>query len=102
MRVPTGFRLGYNAQAAVSEDQLIVATDVTQDRNDTAQLQPMVDAVLDNLDEAGAARPDAIAADTGYWNSDIDDHLDDPHGPELLVPPGPSPKRKKPALAGPI
>jgi transposase len=102
MRVPSGFRLGYNAQAAVSQDQLIVAADVTQDRNDTAQLQPMMGAVLDNLDEAAAPRPDAIAADTGYWNSDIDIDLEDPDAPELLVPPVPSPKRKKLATRGPV
>src|SRR5690606_41193655 len=42
MKTRQGFVQGYNAQAVVTEDQLIVAAAVTQDANDVGQLHPML------------------------------------------------------------
>jgi len=53
---------GYNCQAAVTENQLIVASDVMQDPNDRAALEPMVKATEQNLEEPIKE----IAADSGY------------------------------------
>lgn len=61
---------GYNAQAAVSEDQIIVAAEITNAANDTTMFAPMVDATEQNLATGG--RPDAVgayAADAGYWST---------------------------------
>ena len=60
-----GFQQSYNAQIAVEGDnQLVVATAVTDSASDQGQLVPMVDAVAQ---EAGEA-PGQVLADTGYCN----------------------------------
>ena len=101
MKGSRGFGPAYNAQAAVSEDQLIIAVDVSQDRADNAQFTPMATAVTDQLDELGVEAPDAFVADAGYWNPEIfDDESGD--GPEVLVPPAPKKSRRKLASRGPI
>jgi transposase len=103
MKGSRGFGPDYNAQAAVSEDQLIIAADVTQDRADNAQFTPVADAVTEQLDQLNADQPDAFVADAGYWNPDIfDDDDDGQDRPEVLVPPAPNKKRRKLATRGPI
>jgi transposase len=52
----------YNAQAATSEDGLIVAAEVTTSPNDVQQLVPMVEAVKGST----GRRPGIVVADTGY------------------------------------
>lgn len=101
MKGSRGFGPSYNAQAAVSEDQLIIAVDVSQDRADNALFTPMATAVTDQLDELGVEAPDAFVADAGYWNPEIfDDKSGD--GPEVLVPPALNKARRKLASRGPI
>jgi transposase len=61
---------GYNAQAVATAGQIIVAADVTQQVNDSGQLEPMINATLDELARAGIdERPETVLADGGYWNS---------------------------------
>ena len=57
---------GYNAQAAVSGDQVVVAAEVGNTRNDATMFAPMVRAAQANLSAAGAMSPDVVLADTGY------------------------------------
>jgi transposase len=52
----------YNAQAATSEDGVIVAAEVTTSPNDVQQLVPMVEAVKVST----GRRPGIVVADTGY------------------------------------
>jgi transposase len=52
----------YNAQAAVSEDGLIVATGLTTAVRDTGHLLPMLDAVAENT----SAAIGTVLADNGY------------------------------------
>ena len=52
----------YNAQAAASEDGVIVATGVTNQARDIGQLVPMVEAVRKNTGH----RPGVAVADNGY------------------------------------
>jgi hypothetical protein len=52
----------YNAQAAVSEDGLIVAAAVTSETRDIGQLVPMVEAV----EEITGEKPGMVLADNGY------------------------------------
>ena len=60
----------YNAQIVVSQDQIIVAAEVSQDANDKHQLQPMLHQAQANLRAAGVADPiGAAVADAGYWNA---------------------------------
>lgn len=65
MKTRQGFVQGYNAQAAAdTRSNLIVAADVTQERNDVHQLNPMLDQATENLGQ----RPKKGVADAGYWS----------------------------------
>ncbi|MGH2861473.1 MAG: transposase [Solirubrobacteraceae bacterium] len=61
---------GYNAQAAVTADQIIVAAEVTVDAGDFTHLEPMVQATRSELATIGIADPlEAVVADAGYWHT---------------------------------
>jgi transposase len=63
-----GFLQGYNSQAAVDvETMLIVATTVSQQTNDKQQVEPML-AEIEKLPEAWG-KPEALLADTGYFSA---------------------------------
>jgi len=63
-----GFVQGYNSQAAVDVDtMLIVATDISQQTNDKQQIEPML-AELNKLPES-LGQADALLADTGYFSA---------------------------------
>ena len=58
-----GFQQCYNAQTVVDGDnQVVVATTVTDSASDQGQLIPMVDAVRDAFGET----PEQVLADAGY------------------------------------
>ncbi len=61
---------GYNAQAAATADQIVLAAEVTATTNDQPHFVPMSTAVSENLAEAGHARGiGAFVADAGYWTA---------------------------------
>jgi transposase len=61
---------GYNAQAVATADQIILAADLTQQANDSGQLQPMIAAAMAELEQAGIdQQPETVLADGGYWNT---------------------------------
>jgi len=63
-RTRSGFIQGYNGQWVMSvESGLIVAADVVRDANDRQQLQPMVNAVVQNV-----GTPKHVLVDTDYEN----------------------------------
>ncbi len=65
------FVQGYNAQAAVTGEQVIVAAEVSNAANDTTQLAPVLAAAEANLAEAGhPAAIGTVVADAGYWSTD--------------------------------
>lgn len=71
MSTRKGLIQGYNAQALCTEDQIIVAAEVTQEQNDVHQLHPMVDKADENREAAGIEEPILEAlADAGYWSED--------------------------------
>ncbi len=91
-RTSKGFLQGFNAQATVSDDQVVIAVEVVDQTNDAGQLTPMIDAAIDNLDRAGITDPVTTAlADGGYFHSGQITKLNrahrEGHGPEVLVPP---------------
>lgn len=64
-----GFLQGYNAQAAVTADQLVVAAEVSNHPGDSQLLEPMLHATQANLDAAGIGTPiGTVLADAGYWS----------------------------------
>jgi transposase len=90
---------GYNAQAATTCEQVIVAAELTQDANDFQQLHPMLSATAATLAAAGIAqRPDTLAADSGYWS--IANLTQIPDAPQLLIPPPKHGRHGKPRKDG--
>jgi transposase len=83
-----GFVQGYNAQAAVNEQQIVLAAEVTYVSTDFSQLDPMVTATLGELERAGIDQPpEAVAADAGYWNErHMDEVVANKHIAVLVAP----------------
>ena len=86
MKTRQGYVQGYNAQAVVSEEQIIVAVGVTQEANDVQQLEPMLQTMAHTLEAAGIEdRPKAGLADAGYWSEANIRACPWPEMPELLI-----------------
>jgi transposase len=65
-----GVLQGYNAQAAVTAAQIVVAAEVTATTNDQTNFVPMARAATENLAEAKHADGiGTIVADAGYWTT---------------------------------
>jgi transposase len=67
VKTPRGFIQGYNAHAVAAEGQIIVAADVSTGTRDQGHLEPMIAAAGGELAAVGAAPPDVVLADAGYW-----------------------------------
>lgn len=66
-----GFDQCGNAQAVANEAQIIVSADVTDQANDSRQVDPMVKQTLENLDAVGVEENiGAFTADAGYFSED--------------------------------
>lgn len=76
-----GFVLGYTAEAAVSEEGLIVAARVTQSANDHASLVPLVA----EAEQRCGQRPRKVLADAGFYSNENVEAMEE-HGVELYVP----------------
>jgi transposase len=69
MKTRAGFIQGYNAQVVVTEDQIILATEVTVEENDVHQLHPMLEKTRENLQAIGVEdKIKAVLGDAGYWS----------------------------------
>jgi transposase len=77
---------GYNAQAAVNVEQIIVAAELTVDSPDFGHLEPMVDATQRELAIIGAESPAVVVADAGYWHKQQMEKVVD-RGIQVLIPP---------------
>jgi transposase len=90
---------GYNAQAATTCQQVIVAAELTQQASDLQQLEPMLAATAATLAAAGIPeRPGTLLADCGYWS--IANLTAIPDAPELLIPPARHGRQGKPRKDG--
>jgi transposase len=86
MKARQGYVQGYNAQAIVSRDQIIIATGVTQEANDVQQLKPMLETLERTLEAAGIEdRPRSTLADAGYWSEANITGCSCLEGSELLI-----------------
>ena len=88
LKAREGYLQGYNAQAVVTEGQIVLAAEITNANTDWSQLDPMVSAALAELERAGVdARPELALADAQYWNEEhIDEVIANKHI-EVLIPP---------------
>ncbi|HET9187885.1 MAG TPA: transposase [Acidothermaceae bacterium] len=65
-----GVLQGYNAQAAATEQQVVLAAEVTATTNDQPHFTPMAAAVNENLAGAGhIGGVGTFVADAGYWTA---------------------------------
>jgi hypothetical protein len=77
------FKQAYNAQIAVdAHAQIILAAEVTQQVNDKQQLEPMAQAIVENVGKLA----DVTSADAGYFSEKAIDAVS-AMGTLLLVPP---------------
>ena len=82
MKSADGFVQGYNAQAAVEPELLlIVGQSVTEAANDKKQLKPMVELI----ERQSRQRPEAILADNGYCSEENLEHLESVDEPERKI-----------------
>jgi transposase len=82
MKGADGIVQGYNAQAAVEPELLlIVGQSVTEAANDKQQLAPMVELI----EQQSGQRPEAILADNGYCSEQNLEHLESADQPERRI-----------------
>ena len=101
MPSPDGIVQGYNAQAAVEPEMLlIVGQTVTEASNDKRQLQPMVELI----EQQSGQRPEAILADNGYCSEANLEFLASADRPEGFIATGKQKhgQHRLPAKHGPL
>jgi transposase len=97
-KVRQGWVQGYNAQAVVNEQQIVLAAEITLDSPDFGHLEPMIDALAHQLTRAGITeRPEVVLADAGYWHQEQMQEITR-RGMQVLVPP--DSRNRKGARAG--
>jgi len=95
---PAGYLQGYNAQAVVAADQIVLAADLTQSAADAGQLDPMLEQATENVARAGfSGRIGTALADAGYWSEAGYLAASGPGSPELLIATGKSWKLRRAA-----
>jgi hypothetical protein len=59
---------GYNAQLVVTDEQIVIAAELTTDSPDFGHLEPMVRAAQHELRRVDVGDPGVVVADAGYWH----------------------------------
>ena len=87
VKTSRGWVQGYNAQAVATEDQIVIAAEITVASPDFGHLEPMISAAREELRRAGIEQPpDVVLADAGYWHQvQMERLLGDGH--TVLIPP---------------
>ncbi|MGH8574235.1 MAG: transposase, partial [Gammaproteobacteria bacterium] len=95
LKTTRGWVQGYNAQAVVTQEQIVVAAEISTESLDTANLQPMAETAAAELEAAGVKeKPGVVLADAGYWKNDAIEALVG-QGIQTLIAPD-ADKRKEP------
>jgi len=82
-----GWLQGYNAQAAINEQRIVIAAEIAVVSPDFGHLAPMVAAARAELAAAGITdAPQVVLADSGYWHSEQMHQLA-ADGIPVLIPP---------------
>jgi transposase len=87
VKTPRSYTQGYNVQAVVNKNQIVLAAEVTLSSPDFGHLEPMIKATRRELQKIGVSdTPGVAVADSGYWHEDqIDNVVSD--GTQVLIPP---------------
>lgn len=95
VKTQQGFIQGYNAQAAATTDQIIIAAEIIGNGNDYGLLEPAIDAAQEQLAAAGISQQiNVLLADAGYWDSEQIENLA-ASGIQVLVPPDSDTKKRQ-------
>ena len=87
VKTPRGYMQGYNAQAAATEQQIVIAAEVNVDSSDFGHLEGMVDAAETELERAGVSDAlEVVLADAGYWHQKQMEGVIN-KGIQILIPP---------------
>ena len=87
VKTTRGWVQGYNAQAVVTAEQIVIAAEVTVDSPDFGHLEPMVSATEAELSNVGINTPlEVVLADAGYWHQVQMEAIVD-RGMQVLIPP---------------
>jgi DDE family transposase len=101
LKTTKGFVQGYNAQAVVTEDQIVIAADISTESLDTVNLEPMVEAACAELEAAGVKdKPGVVLADAGYWKNDAIEAIVSNGIQTLIAPDADSRKEPRPGRQG--
>lgn len=85
LKTKGGYVQGYNAQAVATQDQFVIAAEVTNCAHDAPAYAPMVKAAKQNLRSAGEKRRvRKVVADAGYWSTENANLM----GVESFIAPG--------------
>ncbi len=96
-----GFIQGYSGQAVVTEGQIVIACDLSNDQTDVGLLHPMIEQARSNLEAAGVGEPiGVLVADAGYY-SDANVTKEGEGLPELLIATAKDWKQRQTAAAHP-
>jgi hypothetical protein len=84
---------GYNGQIAVSQDQIILTAELTQEQNDKKQMIPMMEQTMENIEPLlSPENPDVgpFLFDAGYSSEENFANLNpehpEPRFPENAIP----------------
>jgi hypothetical protein len=82
-----GYLQGYNAQAAVTAGQIVIAAEISVSSPDFGLLGPVMDAALHELVAVGVTdTPHVLVPDTGYWHQVQMEQIVE-RGIQVLIPP---------------
>ena len=102
MKFGRNFIPAYNAQAVTTEDQIIVAAEITTEGVDFEQLDPMISAAERELEGAGVTEhPGVVLADAGYWSNGHIDALRERGMTPIVAPDTTRNRPRKTRLGGP-
>ena len=102
MKFGRNFLPAYNAQAVTTEDQIIVAAEITTEGVDFEQLDPMISAAERELESAGVTeRLGVVLADAGYWSNGHIDALRERGMTPIVAPDTTRNRPRKTRLGGP-
>ena len=88
VKTPRSYTQGYNGQAVVNEEQIVLAAEVSASSPDFGHLEPMVKATKRELQAIGVTETPGVAlADSGYWNEEQIDNVIANEHVQVLIPP---------------
>jgi hypothetical protein len=86
MQIAKGWVQGYNAQAAVNENYVVIAAEITVESPDFGHLEGIVEAAETELKQAGVTNKiETLIADAGYWHQQQMEKIVS-RGTQVLIP----------------